>query len=339
MSITARVVRAHLVTAAGLAVAAGLMVGGCGSAARPIRSRTTHASVRSQPRALAPTPASVDSTASPPQWLLSNRLARLVGGVAAATGAQVGVAVRPLDGGRAFITGALQIGSAWSTMKVPVILARYRLAIGSGQASTAAIESLAQPAIEESDNAAALALFEQIEAAKGGIDPASAFVQSLLRESGDERTVVNTIPPAGGYSTFGQTQWSLAEGTRFYRALADGCLQPVAADAEIRHLMTEVEPSQRWGLGSVSFAGVSTIMFKGGWGPNPMGDYLVRQFGIVRTPTGRGFVLGLMAEPASGTFDSGVMAIDALSEALARSLRASNAPQAQGCQTVTAPHG
>jgi hypothetical protein len=221
-------------------------------------------------------------------------------------------------------------------MKVPVILARYRLAAESGQ-SDSGLAPLVERAITESDNAAALALFQGIEAAKGGVVPASRYVQTLLRQSGDKTTVVNTVQPAGGYSTFGQTQWSLAQGTRFYRALASECLAPVAADREITHLMTQIEPSQRWGLGQAHFPGAATVMFKGGWGPNAQGDYLVRQFGIVRSRGGRGFVVGLIDEPADGTFGSGVQILDDLSDALARSLDASAAPAFDGCAAVTAP--
>ena len=77
-------------------------------------------------------------------------------------------------------------------MKVPVILARYRLAAESGQ-SDSGLAPLVERAITESDNAAALALFQGIEAAKGGVVPASRYVQTLLRQSGDKTTVVNTV--------------------------------------------------------------------------------------------------------------------------------------------------
>jgi hypothetical protein len=206
-------------------------------------------------------------------------------------------------------------------MKVPVILARYRLA---GNPS-APIEDRVAAAITESDNQAADSLFQEIVAAKGGIEPASAFVQQGLEQAGDTDTHVNTVQPPDGFSTYGQTQWSLSDGLSFYSALARGCLTPSQGAAEILRRMDEITPSQSWGLGQARFPGASRVLFKGGWGPDQEGRYLVRQFGIVETANG-GIVVGLMDMPADGSFGSGIGVLDRLAVAVASSTHPDHAP-------------
>lgn len=239
--------------------------------------------------------------------------------IAAETGAEVGVAVKPLDDRRAIAIGPLQAGAAWSTMKVPVVLARYRLG------TAAAVDRRVTAAITMSDNEAASSLFDEIVEAKGGVGPASAYVQLALEQAGDRKTVVNTVLPPGGFSTYGQTQWTLSGGLRFYSALARGCLSPTDASTTILRLMGEITPSQSWGLGQARFHAAQRVLFKGGWGPDPAGRYLVRQFGIVESGGG-GIAIGLMDIPADGEFGSGVSVLDRLADAVARSTRPAAAP-------------
>ncbi len=275
--------------------------------------------------------ASGPSTANTPSaWVDRSGLAARVRAIARTSGAAVGVAVRPLDGGPVLTSGPLQAGAAWSTMKVPVVLARYRLAAAAG-APTAPLDSRAALAITESDNEAIDSLFAEIAAAQGGVVPASRYLQSLLEGAGDTHTVVNTVPPPGGFSTFGQTQWSLSEGTRFYAALARGCLTPVAAAQRIQRLMGEIVPAQSWGLGAAHFRGPARVLFKGGWGPDSSGRYLVRQFGIVRTPGGHGLAVGVIDRPTDGTFASGVAVVDQLADAVAASVDPGRAPEVGAC--------
>lgn len=274
--------------------------------------------------AAAPAPA-------PRGWINPRGLTVAVERIADETGAQVGVAVRPLTGSAVTTAGSLQVGSGWSTMKVPVIMARYRLATAQGT-STSSFDSDVVNAITESDNSAVLALFNQIEAAKGGLVGASAYVQQGLRAAGDDTTEVNTATPPGGFSTFGQTQWSLSNGTLFYRALANGCLAPTSGARRVLTLMGEITPSQSWGLGQTHFPGVSQVFFKGGWGPAPpAGPYLVRQFGIVETPSGHGFVVGVMTVPRDGEFASGISVLNQLAQAVASHTNAAQAPAPSGC--------
>jgi hypothetical protein len=259
-------------------------------------------------------------------WVDAAALAAQVRRIAAVTGDRVGVAVRPLDSRPALTIGPLQAGPAWSTMKVPVILARYRLARQTVQPYSSLGERAAR-AITESDNDAAASLFDEIVSGRGGAVAASRYVQELLEQAGDERTVVNTVPPPGGFSTFGQTRWTLSRGTLFHAALARGCLDPRDGSRAVLRLMGQVVPSQSWGLGQARFRGARRTLFKGGWGPDPSGRYLVRQFGIVEATGGGGLSVGLIDAPADGSFDSGVSTLDQLADAVARSVHPGRAPR------------
>jgi beta-lactamase class A len=241
-------------------------------------------------------------------------LRNAIAAVAADSGAEVGAFVRPLDGGRPAAAGALQTGSAWSTIKAPIVLARYALPGAEGDARVA---QLASAALTASDNDAAQALFDDIAARAGGVEAASREVDGVLRAAGDASTHVNSVTTRPEFSTYGQTLWSLKDGTRFFGALARGCLAPVPADARIAAWLQAVIPSQRWGLGTVRLPNGGTMAFKGGWGPDESGRYLVRQFGFSVAPDGSGAAIGLMARPADGSFESGTAVLDRLAAAVA----------------------
>jgi hypothetical protein len=255
------------------------------------------------------------------RWINRAKLRAMIGQI---TGGEVGVSVVPLSTGRPFTAGPAQVGAGWSTMKIPVIIARYRLAKHSGEPFDGLTARVTR-AITESDNAAAMSLFSDLEARKGGLAGASLSVQQVLRDAGDPDTTVNTRQLDSGFSTFGQTQWPLLAGTRFFRALAGGCLAPRDAAKLIIDLMGQIVPSQSWGLGQANFSG-ARVYLKGGWGPNPSGAHLVRQFGIVVDEHNRGFAVGLMAKPADGSFRSGVTLLERLAIAVAATTSATKTP-------------
>jgi hypothetical protein len=173
------------------------------------------------------------------------------------------VAVGALAGGRIERRGELREIRAWSTMKVPVIVA----AIAAGRADWEAIEA----AITRSDNDAALWLWR-------ALDDGAARVEAVLREAGDGETTLERDPDPRGYSSFGRTVWSLAAAVSFYGALARGELVPPGHTERILDAMRRIVPEQRWGLGAAE----PPIPFKGGWGPSesPEGGYEVIQVGI-----------------------------------------------------------
>jgi hypothetical protein len=211
------------------------------------------------------------------------------------------LAVAPLGEGSTKVLGADVPAHGWSTTKVPVLVALLKARGARGL--TAQENSLAHSAITESNNESILALFGDLEQIEGGLDGASAYIQQLFRQSGDDETLVTTAPPPpGAVTTFGQTEWRPSEAVKFFRALGNRCLLPADQSSYVLNLMGNIEPSESWGLGS---AGFSSVAFKGGWGPEPSGAYLVRQSGIIDVGSSRGVAVSIVAFPSSGSFSTG----------------------------------
>lgn len=78
------------------------------------------------------------------------------------------------------------------------------------------------------------------------------------------------------------------------------------AAAVIDH-MHELTVDHRWGLAAKGIAA------KAGWGPGIHGDYLVRQFGIMPTQSGR-WGVALAAEAHDGVFETGIEVVNALTD-------------------------
>jgi hypothetical protein len=262
-----------------------------------------------------PAPARAASSAG----LVSERSRRSFDAFASSLGGRVGLAVAPLGEGPIERLGSLQAGHAWSTMKVPV-LTTLLVDIEHGEARLSSRESEdAALALEQSDNAAAEALFGELKVIHGGLVPASEAVQETLRVAGDGSTRVNTAPNSGGFTTWGQTIWSTTGEVEFYRALAGGCLLRPRDTAYVLHLMRNVISSQRWGAGEAGYPAALPLAFKAGWGPESSGGYLVRQTAIVGS--GRdGYVLSVIALPAGGSFAEGVSMVTALARWARRAL-------------------
>jgi hypothetical protein len=219
--------------------------------------------------------------------------------------ARIAIAIQPLGSGRMQVLGGDPLMQAMSTSKILILSALLRDK-GGFRHLTPEQTSLARAAITLSDNSAILSLFSDLEADKGGLVGASAYATDLLRKAGDDRTQVATAPPPPGYATtFGQTTWTPSAEVGFFRALALGCVLPKADAGFELGLMRDIEPSESFGLGS---AGFGQVAFKGGWGPEPDGQYGVRQTGIIGSG-GSGVVVSLAADPVS-TFAVGQSALD-----------------------------
>jgi hypothetical protein len=215
---------------------------------------------------------------------------------------RVELAVAPLSSGEAQSLGGDAAAAGWSTTKVLVLSALLR---ARREELTEQEQAWADSAITESNNESVLALFGDLEQLEGGLIRASAWMQGLLRESGDEETIVATAPPpAGAVTTFGQTLWKPTNAIKFFSALARGCLLSARGTGFVLGLMQHIEPSESWGLGSGGFASVA---FKGGWGPEPDGAYLVRQSGIVDIGSPRAIAVSIVAFPPAGpaSFEAG----------------------------------
>jgi hypothetical protein len=223
--------------------------------------------------------------ASPPTNSGSNELTALAADFAKLQGqmhAEIGIAVSAVGSAASpSPLGDWETGPAWSTIKVPLAIAALRQENPPEEAMKAAIT--------ESDNAAAESIWEGLG------DPVTAAhkVEDVLKEAGDSTTVQSQkVRPE--FTAFGQTEWPLIDQARFLAfAVCD------KRNAPIFSLMGQVEQDQRWGLGAIPDAQI-----KGGWGPSPSGSYLVRQIGILPTPTGT-IAVAMAAAPASGSFADG----------------------------------
>jgi hypothetical protein len=210
--------------------------------------------------------------------------------------AAIGIAVTPVGGSAPLLSlGQWRSGAAWSTMKVPLVIAALR-----EEYPTHVTDQIAA-AITESDNAAA----EAIWAGLGDPVTAADKVDAVLAETGDF-TRVQYGKVRREFSSFGQTEWPLTQQARFLSvAVCDSRNAPVLA------LMGRIEQYQRWGLGTIA-----GTRFKGGWGPSPAGKYLVRQMGLIITPAGASAV-AVAVEPYSGSFTDGIGLLNQIAEWLA----------------------
>lgn len=211
---------------------------------------------------------------------------------------RAGVVVVPLGGGAPVVLGAQAGGVAWSTIKVPLVVAARE------HRGWPAIRSSARAAITVSDNDAARALWASL----GSGRTAASRVEAVLATAGDGTTRVQSKVVRAGFTPFGQTRWTLRAQARVMAALA---CQPSAA--ETVELMRKVVPSQRWGLGRWKDAPI-----KGGWGPLESGTgYLVRQMGVVPLRGGKSAAVTLLVKAPKG-FDAGVADVNRVAAWLAR---------------------
>jgi hypothetical protein len=265
----------------------------------------------------------------PPDWI-DRRALRAGVQRAIAAGGGAGVFVRSLGDQPPAGAGALQTGPAWSTIKIPIVIARYRVSEG---AEDRALDGLASSAITASDNAAAATLFDGIAAAEGGVPEAARFVDDVLADGGDHQTRVNAVKVRPEFSAYGQTAWGLEPGTAFFSALERGCVDPPRASDRVNEWMTQVVADQRWGLGRAPVPPGSTVAFKGGWGPDVDGRYVGRQFGVVARPDGRGIAVGLIAQSPDGSFAGATRVLDELASAVAETVRWRRLEAPAACQS------
>ncbi|WP_139279964.1 hypothetical protein [Rhodococcoides yunnanense] len=202
----------------------------------------------------------------------------------------------PVGGGQVQVLGDWSTGVAWSTIKVPLAVAAMR-ATGSAELPSAT------SAIINSDNGAA----EELWAGLGDPSAAAAAVEQVLLDGGDTSTNVQPERIRPGYTPFGQTEWSLAQQAQFSSEL-----QCVDTGSAVVDLMRQISSDQSWGLGRIPDSA-----FKGGWGPDENGGYLVRQLGIIEVADGFTAV-AVAAEPDSGSFYDGTVMLDAIAEMLGR---------------------
>lgn len=194
-----------------------------------------------------------------------------------------GIAVVAVGSDRVASAGNWSSGWAWSTIKVPISVAAVRDEDGAPSPSTT---GLLRQAVTMSDNDAAGALYRRL--GNGSSSSSSAAVQAVLRDAGDDATLVQ---PAWS----GTTVWSLTDQAIFAAGLP--CIE---GSAPVLDLMGQITIDHRWGLGELG----SGARFKGGWGQNASGKYLVRQLGVVTLPNGDAVGVALASEPIDGSFET-----------------------------------
>ena len=309
---TSRDRRAALVGFGGAVVAGVIIVvaiNATGGSSTPTTTASKRLATTSISRPAQTTTAAVTTTSNAP--VASESTLTAFSKSAAAAGGTVAIAATPIGATSVESGGSSQSQRAWSTIKVPIIVTLLR-DLGSSAKLTQSERSQAQAAIINSDNDAAAALFAKLKERHGGLNGASLQVQKTLRAAGDTNTLVNTVPPAGGFSTYGQTRWSASNSTRFYSYLAAGCLVDQASTDFVINLMKQVDSTQSsWGTTALSFP-AGSVAAKGGWGPESNGGYDVRQAAIV-TSGKNPYVVTVVAAPqsASTSFAAGQSAVTA----------------------------
>jgi hypothetical protein len=235
---------------------------------------------------------------------------------------EVGAVIGSPGSAQAESFGNLSSGSAWSTSKVPIALKLLQDVGGPSGLSVTQVEEMRR-ALTLSDNEAAAALFADLEHKHGGIAGASAAVGEVLREAGDSSTQIST-QGRDGFSTYGQTEWSLTNQQQFISALAAGCIGTQESREYVLNLMGEVS-ADTWGLGSAGLP----ARWKGGWGPGVDGRYLVRQMGILYVGD-REAAVTLAAIPSNGQFETAEEMATNIAQWLAKRAR-TVAARSRGC--------
>ena len=251
--------------------------------------------------------------------------------LAAGIPGRIGVAIAPLGSGPVRTFGTLQVGHAWSTMKVPVLATVLSELEHSNEILGPQGRVEASRALEASDNAAAEALFSHLEQTDGGLPGASQAAQATLQAAGDDTTTVNTAPNSSGFTTWGQSEWPASGEVSFYRSLARGCLLNSDDTSYVLGLMRNVESDQRWGAGSAGFPSGVPVAFKGGWGPEDGGGYLVRQTAIVGSGD-QGYVFSMLTRPSNGSFSTGAQQLTQIGAWVARTFPATRRHAGATCR-------
>jgi hypothetical protein len=214
--------------------------------------------------------------------------------LAAGVPARVGIAIAQAT--EVYSLGRWSSGVAWSTIKVPLAIAALR-------SDSPRVNESVVKAITKSDNAAS----EKLWAALGEPAQAARRVRTIIEESGDTATLVESRRVRAGFTAFGQTHWPLDRQARFAEQLPG-----IRGAAPVIDLMRHLTAEQCWGLAA------RDIPAKGGWGPGSTArNYLVRQFGLIATESGN---VGVALAAEARSFKTGVDVLNQLTDWLVDNL-------------------
>ncbi|MEH0146896.1 hypothetical protein V6D40_04360 [Corynebacterium sp. Q4381] len=249
---------------------------GAGEQTATLPPATTVTSTSAVPPAHGAPPLSAEPGAEDPE----TQLARIAQGAIEIFGGEASVAVS--NTAQTLTSGDARDYVAWSTIKIPIAVAALE--------ADPSLLPVAEAAVTISDNGAAETLWSATT---------PADVEAVLAAAGTP-IAVNAELTRPGFTPFGQTVFTTADQAAFAAGLPCS-----AASSPVLEMMGRITAEQRYGLGLLGGA-----QFKGGWGPDESGSYVVRQLGLVE---GRG--VALTAAPADGTYETAqrmasMMAVD-----------------------------
>jgi beta-lactamase class A len=222
----------------------------------------------------------------------------------------VSAAVYDLRTGQTWTLGHEPRQAAASVVKVDIL---ETLLASAPRGLSAANRALAAMMIEDSDNAAATALWR----AAGG----AAGLSSFDRRAGLTQTVPATclVCPGFPWPGWGLTVTTPADQVLLLRQLAAGSLLSAADRRYALSLMENVRADQRWGVGAGVPGGV-TIALKNGWVPltAPGADWQVNSEGWI-SGRGRRYLIAVLAA-GNPSERYGIATIDTLAALLWRAM-------------------
>ncbi|MFP7664429.1 hypothetical protein [Corynebacterium pyruviciproducens] len=174
-----------------------------------------------------------------------------------------GVGAVVIDATGTYTAGDLTTTNAWSTIKVPIVLAALK------EDPDLEDSDLVEATLRWSDNDTSWTLWKQLGSTAAERE---AKVEAVLRAAGDTQTTVDVTTG----EQYGITQWSL----RNQATLASN-LRCLDNSGPVLDYMGDVIEEQHWGVGTIDGA-----LFKGGWGPDDEGAYQARQMALIPVKSG-----------------------------------------------------
>jgi beta-lactamase class A len=234
-------------------------------------------------------------------------LASAVAAIISADGGHAAVAVDDLTTGQTAAYNAAAAFDTASIVKVDILWALMYQAAQAGQPLTAQQQDLATKMIENSDNDAATALWNDAGGA-AGITAAN-------------KTLGLTQTTAGTAGQWGLTSTTVTDQITLLRQVftADSLL-PAASRAYIGGLMSHVEDGQRWGVPAAADPGTGFAV-KNGWLPYPTTQWYVNSLGRI---TAGGHKLLVAVESGDNqSEDAGIGLVQQIAKAAATAVTAS----------------
>ncbi|KAB2379496.1 hypothetical protein F9B16_20250 [Actinomadura montaniterrae] len=214
--------------------------------------------------------------------------------------ARVSVSVSDLTDGTSYTYGASRRFVTASIVKVDILAALLLQAQDRGRALTASEKSLATRMIENSDNAAANALWSAIGGAAG--------LAKADRRLGLKETTATSV-------SWGLTSTSARDQVRLLNALVSGG-GPLSKRSRryILGLMSQVDTTQDWGVSAGAAAG-DAVALKNGWLPRSTdgGLWVINSIGRIKGD--HDYSIAVLSD-RNPSMDAGVALVETVTEAV-----------------------